>query len=56
MSNFIIDTLDKLREKMDLVSSLINIKTALQMKDKRNIRSNSKGQMMKNIEEPNLID
>ena len=55
MSLFIIDSLDKLKQKMDLVKSLNDIKTALNMK-KKNTRSNSKGQTMKTIEKTNPID
>jgi hypothetical protein len=35
MALFIIDSLDKLKQKMDLVSSLIDIKTALKMKTRK---------------------
>jgi tRNA A37 threonylcarbamoyladenosine dehydratase len=54
MALFIIDSIDKLKQKMDLVSSLIDIKTALKFKE--NTRANSKGQTMKIIEKTNPID
>jgi hypothetical protein len=55
MALFIIDSLDKLKQKMDLVSSLIDIKTALNLKGGKK-RSNSKGQKMKQIDAVNPID
>ena len=54
MALFIIDSIEKLKQKMDLVSSLIDIKIALKLK--KNTRANSKGQTMKTIEKSNPID
>ena len=56
MALFIIDSLDKLKQKMDLVSSLIDIKTALKMKG-RKTRAASKTKTQKvEMEETNPID
>ena len=58
MSNFIIDTHDKLKSKMDLVSSLIDIKTAFEVAghSKRWSGDKGSGRTMKKILEENPMD
>ena len=52
MSNFVINSDDKLKQKMELVESLIDIKNIFK---KKNTRSNSKGKKSTKLE-PNPID
>jgi poly [ADP-ribose] polymerase len=56
MSNFIIDTEDKLKQKLDLISSLIDIKVAYGLR-KRNAKPAEKKVGNKKIKlEPSLVD
>ena len=54
MANFVIDSEEVLKEKVGLISNLIDINTAIQMKAKR--LAKKKEAKVKKIEEPNPID
>ena len=58
MANFVIDTIEALKEKMGLVSSLIDIKAALDLSgsSKKVYKDDKSGRTMKKIEEENPLD
>ena len=56
MANFVIDTLDVLKEKIDLISNLIDIKTAFQIKSRRAAKKKEVKATAEKMDIPSPID